>query len=169
MALAYSPASAVLLSVLEGSISFIIALIHSPVLSQDYPQHYLHIRHCYHPLCLQHVTGNLLSQAQFLFYHHLPSFVSFLPSTISTLNHTQHKRSLAYYRHDLDFVSVVTFDLDFVSVDFWHRLHVGRLWLRLRVSQSMPFSPWFCLFLGIQLPFLISPNSQATIGGFPLK
>ena len=51
-ALAYSPASAVLLSVLEGSISFIIALIHSPVLSQDHPQHYLHIRHCYHPLRL---------------------------------------------------------------------------------------------------------------------
>ena len=47
-ALAYSPASAVLLSeVLKGSISFIIALIHSPVLSLDHPQHYLHIRH--HP------------------------------------------------------------------------------------------------------------------------
>ena len=44
-ALAYSPASAVLLSeVLKGSISFIIALIHSPVLSPDHPQHYLHIR-----------------------------------------------------------------------------------------------------------------------------
>jgi UDP-sugar transporter A1/2/3 len=48
-ALAYSPASAVLLSeVLKGSISFIIALIHSPVLSPDHPQHYLHIRH-HHP------------------------------------------------------------------------------------------------------------------------
>ena len=45
-ALAYSPASAVLLSeVLKGSISFIIALIHSPVLSPDHPDHYLHIRH----------------------------------------------------------------------------------------------------------------------------
>ena len=44
-ALAYSPASAVLLSeILKGSISFIIALIHSPVLSPDHPQHYLHIR-----------------------------------------------------------------------------------------------------------------------------
>ena len=48
-ALAYSPASAVLLSeILKGSISFIIALIHSPVLSPDHPQHYLHIRH-HHP------------------------------------------------------------------------------------------------------------------------
>ena len=48
-ALAYSPASAVLLSeVLKGSISFIIALIHSPVLSPDHPEHYLHIRH-HHP------------------------------------------------------------------------------------------------------------------------
>ena len=47
--LAYSPASAVLLSeVLKGSISFIIALIHSPVLSPDHPEHYLHIRH-HHP------------------------------------------------------------------------------------------------------------------------
>ena len=47
-ALAYSPASAVLLSeLLKGSISFIIALVHSPVLSPDHPQHHLHIYH-YH-------------------------------------------------------------------------------------------------------------------------
>ena len=49
-ALAYSPASAVLLSeLLKGSISFIIALIHSPVFSPDHPQHYIHIRHYHHP------------------------------------------------------------------------------------------------------------------------
>jgi solute carrier family 35 (UDP-sugar transporter), member A1/2/3 len=49
-ALAYSPASAVLLSeLLKGSISFIIALVHSPVLSPDHPQHHLHIYHYNYP------------------------------------------------------------------------------------------------------------------------
>jgi hypothetical protein len=35
---------------------FIIAIIHSPVLSPDHPQP----RHYHHPLRLRHVTGNLL-------------------------------------------------------------------------------------------------------------
>ncbi|KAF8808988.1 hypothetical protein BYT27DRAFT_7222567 [Phlegmacium glaucopus] len=49
-ALAYSPASAVLLNeLLKGSISFIIALTRSPVLSPDHPQHHLHIYHYHHP------------------------------------------------------------------------------------------------------------------------
>lgn len=49
-ALAYSPASAVLLSeLLKGSISFIIALVHSPVLSPDHPQHHLHTHHHHYP------------------------------------------------------------------------------------------------------------------------
>ena len=49
-ALAYSPASAVLLNeLLKGSISFIIALARSPVLSPDHPQHHLHVHHYHHP------------------------------------------------------------------------------------------------------------------------